>query len=108
MNALKNRKSQPTGLNWMGYGLLFLAAACTLTACGKFAVVGGGAAGAGGAVFTVGANQIGESCRVVASSPDYDIAGVQAAYNVVCGNWEKPSARVVGVKSDKNALELAT
>jgi len=56
----------------------------------------------------VGENLIGEPCRVVSAPDQAAPAGGQAAYNVFCGKWEQPSARIVRVDSSATAEQLAT
>jgi CHAT domain-containing protein len=47
-----------------------------------------------GALFQVGQNAIGEPCRVQASVADAQAPAGVAAYNVLCGTWQQPSARI--------------
>ncbi|HYA41548.1 MAG TPA: CHAT domain-containing protein [Syntrophobacteraceae bacterium] len=64
--------------------------------------------GAGNLTFDVGMNQIGEACRVVPSLEGPNAPGVQAAWDVICGKWEGPSAKIFVVKGGTPARDLAT
>jgi len=105
MRALMSKMNQRTGRNWMGYGLVSVLTVLALTACNKSLLLPGGA---GGGSFNVGANQIGESCKVVGAPAEPGVAGVLSTQNLMCGNWEKPSARILVTRKDKSAMELAT
>jgi CHAT domain-containing protein len=104
MKALKIRINLSTGLNWMRCGLLSVLTVFALAACNKVLLV----PGAGGSSFNVGTNQIGESCKVVGGVAEPGLTGVLSMQNVMCGNWEKPSARVLVIRKEKSAMELAT
>ena len=60
------------------------------------------------AAFVVGENEIGETCRVWSAAPDPDVAQAGAVYDVFCGGWERPSARVYRVSGAGAITELAT
>lgn len=80
-----------------------------LCGCGaKTLKPAGGGDSSSAPVFEVGKNQIGEPCKVVSVSVDPGASGVLSSENVVCGNWEKPSAKVFVAKRDRTAMEVAS
>ncbi len=70
-------------------GVLMMSAALVLGGC-----AGGFGGRAGGQVFAVGDNLLGEPCRASLNPSLRARLGAGAAYDVQCGNWEQASARV--------------
>ncbi len=100
-----SRINEHIGLNWMRYGLLGVLTIFALTACSKVLLL---PSSVGSSSFNAGANQIGENCKVVGAAPEQGVAGALSAQNVMCGNWERASAKILVTRKDKSAMELAT
>jgi CHAT domain-containing protein len=105
IRALRNRTNQLNWGNWMRHGLLGVLTVLVLTACNRSLLL---PSGADSGSFNVGANQIGESCRAVGAAAEPGVTGVLSTQNVMCGNWEKASAKILVTGKDKSAMELAT
>ncbi len=47
------------------------------------------------AAFGAGENLLGEPCRVASASIDAEIPEIEGVFELFCGRWEEPSARIV-------------
>lgn len=62
-----------------------------------------------GVAAEVGKNAIGEPCRVVSAPAEHGSTTVTATdYNVYCGKWEQPSARILRLQAVAPAEQLAS
>jgi CHAT domain-containing protein len=89
----------------MRHGLASVLAILALTACNRSLLL---PSGADSSPFNVGANQIGENCRVVGAATEPGATGLASTQNVMCGSWEKPSAKILVTRKEQSAMELAT
>jgi len=62
--------------------------------------------GVTGVTFMVGSNDIGESCKVIGVEPLVETEEIRAVYNVFCGRWTEPSARIFRTAQPAGAQEL--
>ncbi len=95
MSALyrKYRKDRLVRFSAGAVGFLLLLVAVSLSGC-QMAKTGPLAEGATGVTFKVGENAVGESCKVIGVEPLVESEEIRAVYNVFCGRWTEPSARI--------------